>query len=98
MDYFAIALSIISAIGVVVSVFATYKKSKKEDTTQIKITTEKDLLMRTDLEYIKRRADESAVVQKQIIDKIDNQGERITRVEESVKSAHKRIDTIEDKI
>lgn len=51
--------------------------------------------LRSDTEYIKRRIDEILLEQKDTNKSINNLAERVTRVEESTKQAHKRIDKIE---
>jgi hypothetical protein len=51
----------------------------------------------SDIEYIKRRTDDVLLEQKDTNKSINALAERVTRVEESAKSAHKRIDQIEEK-
>lgn len=48
--------------------------------------------LRTDIEYIKRRSDDMLLEQKETNKNINILSERLTRVEESTKSAHHRID------
>ncbi len=53
--------------------------------------------LRTDIEYIKRRSDDMLLEQRETNKNINILSERLTRVEESTKSAHHRIDQfIED--
>lgn len=54
--------------------------------------------MKADITYIKRRVDDVLLEQKETNRVLDIHAERITRLEESSKSAHKRIDTLEDKV
>lgn len=54
--------------------------------------------LRSDTEYIKRRIDEILLEQKDTNKSINNLAERVTRVEESTKQAHKRIDKIEREV
>jgi hypothetical protein len=58
--------------------------------------TEKGTL-ETDIEYIKRRTDDVLLEQRDTNKSINVLAERVTRVEELTKSAHKRIDQIEEK-
>ncbi len=51
-----------------------------------------------DIKYMRNSFDDLRLDVKEIARKQDQQGERLTRVEESVKSAHKRIDGIEERI
>lgn len=48
----------------------------------------------TDIHYMMRRMDETLLEVKGITNTLNNYGERIARVEESSKSAHKRINEI----
>ncbi len=57
----------------------------------------KDAELRTNMEYIKRGIDDVRVEQKVQGQRFDQLSERVTRVEESTKSAHRRIDRVETK-
>ena len=52
---------------------------------------------RADIEYIKRLLQDILLEQREIGKKTDAHAERITRLEESAKAAHKRLDTLEIK-
>ncbi len=54
--------------------------------------------LKSDTEYIKRRIDDVLLEQKDTNKSINVLAERITRVEESSKQAHKRIDGLEHRI
>lgn len=95
MEILATCLSIISAIGVIVSILVTLRKSKKESTDEIKTATIDETTLKSDVDYIKRRVDDTLLSQKELLLKVDGLNERVIRVEESVKSAHKRIDGLE---
>ncbi|MEG1609533.1 MAG: hypothetical protein RR348_06655 [Clostridia bacterium] len=47
-----------------------------------------------DNQYIKRRIDDVLLEQRETNKTLDAHGERLTRVEESAKQAHKRIDEL----
>lgn len=51
--------------------------------------------MHSDIEYIKRRSDETLIELKETNRSLNTLSERVTRVEESAKQAHKRIDAIQ---
>jgi septal ring factor EnvC (AmiA/AmiB activator) len=51
-------------------------------------------IVASDIEYIKRRVDDVLFEQRETNKILDAHGERITRVEEGVKQAHKRIDEV----
>lgn len=55
-----------------------------------------DALQRADVEYIKRGVDDMKVEQKLQRQQFEQVSERLTRVEESAKQAHKRIDRLEE--
>jgi len=92
-------ISIISAlIGVVAAISgmilgwsARAKEIRKDAEKDAEIQT----TLRTDLEYLKRGVDDIRLEQKVQGQRIDAIAERVTRVEESAKQAHKRIDRIE---
>ena len=53
--------------------------------------------IRSDIEYIKRRTDDTLIEVKETNKGLQSLTERVTRVEESAKQAHKRLDHIEMK-
>lgn len=65
---------------------------QKAELEQLKIQVKEASENKADTEYIKRRVDDILLEQRTTNTKLDNHAERITRVEESVKQAHKRID------
>lgn len=52
-------------------------------------------VLRTDVEYIKRGVDDIRIDVRMQGQRVDGLAERVTRVEESSKQAHKRLDRIE---
>ncbi len=82
-----------AAIGVICTVlgalfgFASYKRYVVRDGAE-------QGRERSDIEYIKRRTDDILLEQKNTNMTLSSHAERITRVEESTKQAHKRIDTL----
>lgn len=52
--------------------------------------------LQTDVEYIKRGVDDIKVDLRMQGQKVDDLSTRVTRVEESAKQAHKRIDKLEE--
>ncbi|MDR0268358.1 hypothetical protein [Paenibacillus sp.] len=53
--------------------------------------------LQTDVEYIKRGVDDIKVDLRMQGQRVDGLSERVTRVEESAKQAHKRLDKLEEK-
>jgi hypothetical protein len=57
----------------------------------------KDARLHTDMEYIKRGIDDVRIEQKAQGQRFDALSERVTRVEESAKQAHHRINRLEER-
>lgn len=53
--------------------------------------------IKQDVEYIKRGVDDIRIEQRAMRESMSELAERVTRVEESTKQAHKRIDRVEGK-
>ncbi|HEY8911198.1 MAG TPA: hypothetical protein VIM51_13115 [Desulfosporosinus sp.] len=93
-----ITISLIAAVGsisVVVFGYLGYTRGLKKDlytAGAVRGTLE------TDIDYIKRRTDDVLLEQKDTNKSINALAERVTRVEESTKSAHKRLDQVEGKV
>jgi len=52
-------------------------------------------MIQADIDHIKRRLDDLLLEIRDINKRVEQYGERITRIEESAKAAHKRLDDIE---
>jgi uncharacterized membrane protein len=88
----AVVISILAAISGVILGWTGKAKAVRED---IKKEAGSDALLKADVEYIKRGVDDmrlEARVQRQSIDALS---ERVTRLEESTKQAHHRLNRIE---
>lgn len=68
-------------------------RAARQDVVQ---ETKAEVLQQADVEYIKRGVDDMKVEQKLQRQQFEAFSERLTRVEESAKQAHKRIDRIEE--
>lgn len=89
--------SIIAAVGTVCGVvfsYIGYRTGLKKDSHK---EGEEDGSLKADTQYIKRRVDDVLLEQRNINNTLSSHSERITRVEESSKQAHKRIDRLEQK-
>lgn len=82
---------IASLSGVILGWNANAKSNKKE----VVDSTTSSVRQSSDMEYLKRGVDEIRVDQRAMRNDMALQCDRITRVEESTKSAHKRIDRLE---
>lgn len=87
----------IGVVGTICSIvfgYIGYMKGAKKDSHK---EGEEEGSLRADTRYIKRRIDDVLLEQRNINNTLSVHSERITRVEESSKQAHKRIDRIERK-
>jgi peptidoglycan hydrolase CwlO-like protein len=86
-------------VGVLVSVlmliiaYLGYQLNKQKET---KADSRQDAKLQTQLEYISKGVDDIRIDLKANEKQIGMLGERVTRVEESAKQAHKRIDKLEN--
>lgn len=91
METISIAL-ICSIIGAGISYF-TFQRNRTND---IRADTREEADTRAKLDYISRGVDDIRVDIKTQDRKINDMNERLIRAEESTKSAHKRIDGLEE--
>lgn len=70
-----------------------YNKSVKKDVAQ---DSGNNMSLKTDMEYIKRGVDDIRVDVRMQGQRVDGLAERVTRVEESAKQAHKRLDDLKN--
>lgn len=82
---------ILTATCTVITFFATRKKNHRND-------GEDDGWLKSDVEYLKRGSDEVRLDIKDLSRKQDATTERVVRLEESAKQAHKRIDNVERRL
>lgn len=93
----------VSAIGAVIAVIGALSgialgwsgrsRTIRQDTQS---EARQNATMQADMEYIKRGVDDVRLEQRAQGQRFDALSERVTRVEESTKQAHKRIDRLED--
>ncbi|RAV18844.1 hypothetical protein [Paenibacillus contaminans] len=94
MDFTAITaiVSVAAALSGIVLGWAGRTRSMRDD---IKKTAGSGAVLAADVEYIKRGVDDIRLEQRAQGQRIDVLSERVTRVEESAKAAHKRMDRID---
>lgn len=95
MDY--VTISAISAAFTAGGVLIAYFTLRKSSDGNLKLDGEKDGEVKTELYYIRKGVDDIRLDIKAQDRTISTIAERVIRVEESAKSAHKRIDTLEEK-
>lgn len=88
---FTIICSVVALIASVVAIVTFFVNRGKDKYNE----GNTDGGIRGDIKYMRNNFDDLRLDVKEIARKQDVQAERLTRVEESVKSAHKRIDGIE---
>lgn len=88
---FATVCSVVALVAAIVAIITFFINRGKDKYDK----GDADGSIRGDIKYMRNNFDDLRLDVKEIARKQDAQAERITRVEESVKSAHKRIDTIE---
>lgn len=91
METISIAL-VCTVVGVLIS-YATFQRNRGHD---IRADTREEADTKAKLDYISRGVDDIKLDNKQRDREMLKMNERLIRVEESVKSAHKRIDGIEE--
>ncbi|WP_018752600.1 hypothetical protein [Paenibacillus sanguinis] len=85
--------SVVAAISGVALGWAGRARAVRQE---VEDTAEAEAVQRADVEYIKRGVDDMKVEQKLQGQRFEAFSERLTRVEESTKQAHKRIDRLEE--
>jgi hypothetical protein len=88
-------ITLLGAVGTISGVLFGYLGYKKGLMKDAYGEGNNDAALRSDTQYIKRRIDDVLLEQKDTNKSINALAERVTRVEESSKQAHKRIDRIE---
>lgn len=87
-----IEIGVLIAVGGLLISYLTYQLNKQKET---KTDTAKDAQIKAQLDYIGKGVDDIRIDLKANERQMVALGERVTRVEESSKQAHKRIDNLE---
>jgi len=82
---------VVAVLGLVVS-YQAYQLNKTKD---VKTDTQESAELKAELGYIRKGVDDIRIDLKANERQMIALGERVTRVEESAKQAHKRIDNLE---
>ncbi len=93
-EIIALVISIVGALSAACAIAAFFIGRGKEKYDK----GNDDGGLRGDVKYMRNSFDELRLDVKEVARKQDALGERLVRVEESTKSAHKRIDTLEKQI
>lgn len=89
-----VLIGVVGTVSSIIFGWVGYQKGLKKDAYQ---KGGHDSELKADIEYIKRRSDDMLIEQKDTNKSLGTLTERVTRVEESSKQAHKRIDTLEQR-
>ena len=89
-----ITVSIISALAAVSGILIGWTSRARANRQDIRLDAESDAVMRRDVEYIKQTVTDIRADMRLQGQRMDDISERLTRVEESSKQAHKRIDEL----
>lgn len=89
-----IELGVLIAVGGFLISYLTYQLNKQKE---VKTDTAQDAQIKAQLDYIGKGVDDIRIDLKANERQMVQLGERVTRVEESSKQAHKRLDKIEGK-
>ncbi|EJS63485.1 hypothetical protein [Bacillus cereus] len=90
-----IEIGVLIAIASVVIGYLTYALNRSKE---IKSDGQQGAEMKAKLEYISKGVDDIRIDQKASERQMVSFGERITRVEESAKQSHKRLDNLEKEV
>ena len=93
MDFTAIT-ALISVCGVISGIIIGWSGRNRTAKHDTKEEARSDAAVRADIEYIKRGIEDIRLEQRAQGKRFDELAERVTRVEESAKQAHKRIDDL----
>lgn len=94
MDMTAL-LVLLSVVGTLSGVYLGWSAKGREQAREYRSEGSTSARLQADVDYIKRGVDELRMEVKDQGRRFDELAERVTRVEESSKQAHKRIDRVE---
>lgn len=89
---FMVTLSVL--LGIVLGIFGATRNLKNDSKSE----GQAEGSFKADLAYIKKRTDDVLLEQKDTNRNLSLITERLVRVEESTKAAHKRMDTMEEEL
>lgn len=91
---FSVVSIILAVLGYQLSKTTQHIKQQQIDRQEIKSETQTSTEVKSELGYIRKGVDDIRIDQKVSERHMVTLGERVTRVEESAKQAHKRLDDI----
>lgn len=97
MDTMTLITAALSVLATLSGIYLGWTARTKEMAKEYRTEGSAGARLQADVDYIKRGVDELRLEVKDQGRRFDELSERVTRVEESSKQAHKRIDRIERK-
>ncbi len=91
----SIVFPLIAAMSAICSILFAYIGYSKGAQKESKADGAQDGELKANTEYIKKRIDDVLLEQRDLNRTVNSHAERLTRVEESSKQAHKRLDRLE---
>lgn len=88
-------VTLVSVIGAIVAMYFAFRNSRRSDDQQTREDAGRLARMEGKLDSANRGIDDVRVEVRLHGSQLSELGTRVTRVEESTKSAHKRLDTLE---
>ncbi|XZI53218.1 hypothetical protein ACSXD3_18055 (plasmid) [Clostridium perfringens] len=92
-----VLVTLVGLVGTVSGIYFGFWKAKKDEQKTLKEDTVQDTVVATKLDYISKGVDDIRLDIKAQDKRISDVVERLIKVEESTKSAHHRIDSLEEK-
>lgn len=89
---------LISAVSVAFAIFFGLKNNKRADTKEIEERTRDRAELNLKLDFISKQTNEIKEQISSLVKEVQNHGEKIAELQQSTKSAHHRIDTIEQRL
>ncbi len=92
-----VLVTLVGVVGTISGIYFGFWKAKKDEQKTLKEDTVQDTVVATKLDYISKGVDDIRLDIKAQDKRISDVVERLIKVEESTKSAHHRIDSLEEK-
>lgn len=89
---------LISAVSVAFAIFFGLKNNKRADAKEIEEKTRDRAELNLKLDFISKQTNEIKEQISSLVKEVQNHGEKIAELQQSTKSAHHRIDTIEQRL
>jgi septal ring factor EnvC (AmiA/AmiB activator) len=89
---------LISMVSVAFSVYFGLKNNKRSDTKEIEERVRQDTIINTKLDSISQSIQEIKADIASMHSELNSHNDRLIVVEQSIKSAHKRLDSLEKKL